>query len=74
MRVGAGAKVAVYSPNDVSALVCVLGILRLGATWVALNPRSTADELVDLLDLVECDFLCYHDVFAAPAGELTWSR
>jgi acyl-CoA synthetase (AMP-forming)/AMP-acid ligase II len=58
--VGPGDKVAIYSHNDVMALVCVIGILRAGATWVALNPRSEVDELGELLALVACDYLVYH--------------
>ena len=61
---GPGAKVAVFSPNDPAALVCVVGILRAGATWVALNPRSGEEELAALLDLVECDVLITHEAFA----------
>jgi acyl-CoA synthetase (AMP-forming)/AMP-acid ligase II len=64
------AKVAVYSPNDVAALICVLGVLRAGATWVALNPRAERDELAALLDLVECDVLIHHASFGDRAQEL----
>jgi acyl-CoA synthetase (AMP-forming)/AMP-acid ligase II len=58
--VGPGDRVAIYSHNDVMALVCVVGILRAGATWVALNPRSEVDELGELLSLVACDYLIHH--------------
>ncbi len=68
--IGTGSKVAVHSPNDVSALICVLGVFRAGATWVALNPKSTTDELADLLNLVKCDFLFFHDDFAKQAAEV----
>lgn len=68
--VGPGSKVAVYSPNDVTALVAVIGIFRAGATWVALNPRSKPAELAALLDAADCDFVLYHGHFAAAASEL----
>jgi acyl-CoA synthetase (AMP-forming)/AMP-acid ligase II len=68
--VAAGDKVAVYSHNDVTALVCVIAILRVGATWVALNPRSEVRELSDLLELVGCDYLMYHAEHHARALEL----
>jgi acyl-CoA synthetase (AMP-forming)/AMP-acid ligase II len=58
--VAPGDKVAVQSHNDIMALVCVIGILRAGATWVALNPKSEAAELGELLDLVGCDYLIHH--------------
>jgi acyl-CoA synthetase (AMP-forming)/AMP-acid ligase II len=65
-----GDKVAVLSPNDVMALVCVLGTLRAGATWVALNPRSEAAELGELLALVDCDVLLHHADLVDRAQEL----
>jgi acyl-CoA synthetase (AMP-forming)/AMP-acid ligase II len=55
-----GDKVAILSPNDVTAFVCVVGTLRAGATWVALNPRSEVDELGDLLEHVGCHYLMHH--------------
>jgi acyl-CoA synthetase (AMP-forming)/AMP-acid ligase II len=68
--VTAGDLVAVYSHNDIMALVCVIGILRAGATWVALNPRSEVDELGALLRLVACDHLVYHADHEDRAREL----
>jgi acyl-CoA synthetase (AMP-forming)/AMP-acid ligase II len=55
-----GARVAVYSPNDVTAFACVIGVLRAGATWVALNPRSRPAELAALLAAVDCEVLLHH--------------
>jgi acyl-CoA synthetase (AMP-forming)/AMP-acid ligase II len=62
--VGPGSKVAVYSPNSPVALAAVIGVIRSGAAWVALNPRSESDELGTLLNLLECDFLLVADSFA----------
>ena len=42
---GAGGKVAVFAPNGPLGYAAVLGVLRAGAGWVALNPRSEEDEL-----------------------------
>jgi acyl-CoA synthetase (AMP-forming)/AMP-acid ligase II len=69
--VGPDTPVAVYSPNDAAALVCVSGIFRAGATWVALNPRSEIEELAELLQLVDCEFLIYHYDFADRAAQLS---
>jgi acyl-CoA synthetase (AMP-forming)/AMP-acid ligase II len=65
-----GDKVAVHSRNDVTALVCVVAILRAGATWVALNPRAEPAELGELLELVGCDYLIQHDDRAGSAAAL----
>jgi len=65
-----GATVAICSPNDVTALSCVIGILRAGATWVALNPKSEAAEQAALLDVVACDHLLYHASLAERAAAL----
>ena len=70
VHVGPGSKVAVYSPNDVLAFMIVIGILRTGATWVALNPHSKPAELAALLAAVECDLLISHDSVRASALEL----
>jgi acyl-CoA synthetase (AMP-forming)/AMP-acid ligase II len=69
----AGSRVAVYSPNDVTALVIVIGIMRAGATWVALNPRSKPAELSGLLSAVDCELLIHHSSVADGAAELAAS-
>ncbi len=58
--VGRGRKVGVLSPNAPMAFVCILGALRADATWVPLNTRAVAKDLVALLDLTECELLFYH--------------
>jgi acyl-CoA synthetase (AMP-forming)/AMP-acid ligase II len=65
-----GVRVAVYSPNDVIAFACVIGILRAGATWVALNPRSKPAELAALLEAVGCDVLLHHATMREAAADV----
>jgi acyl-CoA synthetase (AMP-forming)/AMP-acid ligase II len=69
--VTAGSKVAVYSPNDVIAFVIVIGVLRAGATWVAVNPRAKPAELAQLLDSVGVDLLIHHESLTDAAADLT---
>ncbi|MGE5408829.1 MAG: AMP-binding protein [Syntrophothermus sp.] len=54
-----GGKVAVFAPNGPIGYAVVIGVLRAGAGWVALNPRSEEDELSQLLALLDCDYLIY---------------
>jgi acyl-CoA synthetase (AMP-forming)/AMP-acid ligase II len=50
--VAPGSPVGVLSGNTTTVFAWVLGILRAGCAWVALNARAAPDELADLLDLV----------------------
>jgi len=58
-----GAKVAVYSPNDVRAFDCILGILRAGGIWVPINARSAIAENSYVLNANDCEWLFYHSIF-----------
>jgi acyl-CoA synthetase (AMP-forming)/AMP-acid ligase II len=58
--IGVEGRVAVLSPNAPLGFCCLLGALRLNATWVPLNARSTAADLVPLLELTDCEVLFYH--------------
>jgi len=60
---GPGNRVAVFAPNSPMAFAAVVGVLRSGAAWVALNPRSQDDELAHLLQAIECEFLLYDTAF-----------
>ncbi len=56
---GNGGKVAVFAPNGPLGYAAVVGVLRAGAGWVALNPKSEENELSQLLALLDCDYLIY---------------
>jgi acyl-CoA synthetase (AMP-forming)/AMP-acid ligase II len=58
--VGPETRVGVLSPNAPLGFCCVLGALRLNASWVPLNARATAADLVPLLELTDCEALFYH--------------
>ncbi len=61
----AGTKVAVYSPNAACAFECVLGLLRAGCVWVAINARNALPETCDILGNSDVEVLFYHDSFAS---------
>ncbi|MGE0256054.1 MAG: AMP-binding protein [Alphaproteobacteria bacterium] len=58
-----GDKVAVYSPNDMRAFDCILGLLRGGASWVPLNARNAVPENAYILDNCDVKVLFYHSSF-----------
>lgn len=62
--VNPGDRVAVLSPNDPLALVSVVGIIRAGAVWTAVNAGGGINETVDFLDLTGCSCLIYHPTLA----------
>ncbi len=57
-----GSKVAVLSPNDPAAFLCVLGAIRAHMVWVPLNPRSSAETLITILGKFDCRALIYHSL------------
>ncbi|MBP7335498.1 class I adenylate-forming enzyme family protein [Niveispirillum sp.] len=58
-----GAKVAVLSPNDPAAFLCVLGAIRAHMVWVPLNPRSSTETLITILEKFECEVLIYNSLY-----------
>ncbi|NUP43923.1 MAG: acyl--CoA ligase, partial [Streptomyces sp.] len=67
---GEGDQVAVLSPNDPLVMPCVLGIMRAGCRWVALNATSSTDELAAMLALVGARMLVHAPQAAASAAQL----
>jgi acyl-CoA synthetase (AMP-forming)/AMP-acid ligase II len=62
--------VAVFAPNGPLGYATVIGVLRAGAAWVALNPKSEEKELAQLLALLDCDYLIYAASYAERAQAL----
>lgn len=68
-----GDAVAIASPNSFEVVVTILGVLRAGCRWVAINARNAHDEILGLLELTEARGLLYGttlglDVRALAAG------
>lgn len=68
---GGDAQVAVLSPNDPLVMPCVLGIMRAGCRWVALNAASSTGELAAMLALVGARMLVYAPQAAETARQLS---
>ena len=62
--VEAGDKVGILSGNDPVAFATVFGIARRGAVWCPINPRNTAGENAELLDLFDCTVLIHQASYA----------
>ncbi len=56
-------KLAILSPNNPLAFSCVLGLSRVGATWVPINPRNGLEENHYILDNFDCSALFYHSIY-----------
>lgn len=69
--VGPGDRVGVLSPNDPRAFAAVIGVMRAGATWVAVNYMSSEGDTSDFLDLTRCSALIYHETLAEKATAIT---
>lgn len=65
-----GDRVAIYSPNDAHAFACVVGVLRAGGIWTAVNAANQVPELIDFLNVTECSRLIYHGGLTARAAIL----
>jgi len=63
-------KVGVLSPNDPIAFACILGALRLNASWVPLNVRGTHEDLEHVLELSDCEVLFFHPTLEEQAQAL----
>lgn len=65
-----GDKVGILSANDPTAFACVFGIARAGAVWCPINPRNTAGETAELLDLFDCSALIFQAGFDELVGQI----
>ncbi|MEV7543970.1 AMP-binding protein [Streptomyces sp. NPDC089915] len=68
--VAPGESVAILSHNDVTAFATMFGIARRGAVWCPVNPRGTAAETRQLLDLFDCRCLVFHPAYAEQVAEM----
>lgn len=59
-RFSENAHIAVYSPNNVEAFLCVLAVFAAGRTWVPLNARNAVEENAYILDNTDCEGLFVH--------------
>jgi acyl-CoA synthetase (AMP-forming)/AMP-acid ligase II len=65
-----GSHGAVLAGNHPQAWMCVLGLWRAGLAWVPLNPRSGADESVELVNGFDVEVLFFQKAYAAVVAQL----
>ena len=59
-----GSHGAVLAGNHPLAWMCVLGLWRAGLAWVPLNPRSSADESIQLVKGFDVEVLFFQKAYA----------
>jgi acyl-CoA synthetase (AMP-forming)/AMP-acid ligase II len=70
---GKGQHGAVLAANHPVAWMSVLGLWRAGLAWVPLNPRSSTDESVELINGFDVDVLFFQQAFAEVVAQLRQS-
>jgi fatty-acyl-CoA synthase len=62
--------IAIFSPNDASILVCLLGLWRANAVWIPVNQRNALDANIQYMNYVRVGWLFYHSSFAEDAAKI----
>lgn len=66
-----GDRVGILSGNHPIALACVVGVLRTGAVWTAINVASGSADQADFLSTVGCRRILFHRDLTERATDLT---
>ena len=67
---GRGTRIGILAPNCNIAFLALLGVFRVGAVWLPVNPRKTVAVNSELLDHFDSDLLLYHSVYEADARKI----
>jgi len=65
-----GDSVAVFSPNEAQAVVCIFASYRAGGAWVPVNVRNSAATNAEYMAYVKTRWLFFHSSVAAQAAEI----
>jgi acyl-CoA synthetase (AMP-forming)/AMP-acid ligase II len=66
----AGDSVAVFSPNEAAAVVCIFACYRAGGAWVPVNVRNSAATNAQYMAYVKTRWLFFHSSVAAEAAAI----
>ncbi|MCZ6894113.1 MAG: AMP-binding protein [Gammaproteobacteria bacterium] len=64
-----GDSVAVYSPNDPTAVVCIFAAARAGGAWIPISVRNSASTNAEYMAYVGTQWLFFHSEVAREAAE-----
>lgn len=70
---GSGTSVAVLTANSTLAFPVVLGVLRSGATWLAVNATASAEDIAALMSAVDVRCLLHSSALAEAAAKIRTS-
>ena len=59
--------IAVYSPNDVDAVLCIFAAMRAAGAWVPVNVRNSAQSNAEYMAYVRTRWLFFHSSVAVQA-------
>ena len=65
-----GDSVAVFSPNDPLAVVCILAVFRAGGAWIPVNVRNAASTNAQYMAYVDTRWLFFHSAVLAEVEEI----
>jgi fatty-acyl-CoA synthase len=65
-----GDSVAVYSPNDPTAVVCIYAVARAGGAWIPVNVRNAPGTNAQYMAYVDTRWLFFHSEVAREAAEV----
>jgi len=65
-----GDSVAVYSPNDPGAVVCIFAAYRAGGAWVPVNVRNAASTNAEYMAYVKTRWLFFHSSVLSQVEEV----
>jgi acyl-CoA synthetase (AMP-forming)/AMP-acid ligase II len=65
-----GERVAIFSPNDPWAFACVVGVMRAGGVWCAVNAGNSDTDIAEFLHGVGCSRLLFHPSLEARVGNV----
>lgn len=65
-----GESVAVFSPNEPEAVVCILSVYRAGGAWVPVNVRNASSSNAQYMEYVDTKWLFFHSSVLEAASEI----
>ncbi len=67
---GLGDSVAVFSPNDPLAVVCVQAVFRAGGAWIPVNVRNATSTNAQYMNYVDTRWLFFHSAVIDSVEEI----